>query len=135
MEIRTVLDLFFFFALCFSFRYFITLPLTLPAFLFSNAASVFIRKHFYDGDVTYVQYIHVRRFFYVWYFNNSKRVAHSALSLSNPTRDTFPTVKICKEWCRNYLLIGRNPILVVLRFDDRHFSDLKNVRRCFFKKP
>ena len=33
------------------------------------------------------------------------------------------------------LLIGLNPILVILRFDDGHFPDQRNIRRWFFKEP
>ena len=42
--------------------------------------------------------------------------------------------KSAKNGSEMYLLIGLNPILVILRFDDGHSPD-QNFRRCFFKKP
>ena len=43
--------------------------------------------------------------------------------------------KSAKNGPEMYLLIGLNPILVILRFDDGHSPDQKEARWWFFKKP
>ena len=47
----------------------------------------------------------------------------------------FRQQKSAKNGPEMYLLHGLNPILVILRFDDEHSPDQKNVRRWFFKEP
>ena len=42
--------------------------------------------------------------------------------------------KSAKNGPEMYLLIGINPILVILKFDDGRSLDLENVRRWFFLK-
>ena len=46
-----------------------------------------------------------------------------------------PQQKSAKNCPEMYLLIGLNPILVILRFDDGHSPDYKTVNRWFFKEP
>ena len=43
--------------------------------------------------------------------------------------------KFAKNGPEMYLLIELSPILVILRFDDGHSPDQKNVRRWNFEKP
>lgn len=47
----------------------------------------------------------------------------------------FRQQKSTKNCPEMYLLIELNPILVILRFNDGHCPDQKNVRRWFFKEP
>ena len=42
--------------------------------------------------------------------------------------------KPAKNGPEMYLFVGLNPILVILRFDDGHYPDQKNVCRWFFKR-
>ena len=43
--------------------------------------------------------------------------------------------KSAKSRPEMHVLIGLNPILVILRFDNEHSPDQENVRRWFLKEP
>ena len=47
-----------------------------------------------------------------------------------PSRQQKPA----KNGPEMYLFVELNPILVILRFDDGHYPDQKNVCRWFFKR-